>query len=438
MIPIPTVPDGMFDDCANTSAEDSPRSTNNNPHHQAALHKADACSARLPRLVSRPVADETSIPLWHTSLHQAVRELLTQSIGRLAGAAAYTGLSHLKGAANPATVIGAMSAGVCAGQLLQHQIGTASTAQKAGVGLASVSAIVAGGVITGYASIPTACIIASGSLVAAIASSAARSAYGPENDTDTEDAAEIRAKENRCPDENITLGLKILGFAAGSAPFLIGFLLKPSFWLDHDAQVGTRNLSVVIEALAVELAKATVSTVGISVNKDAMVFEEKFKTAMMGFLPYVISSVLLNGVAGGLLQAELRSDQFTKLVIPALVGALANCVKGAANAAAARYVSDPDATFLQANNQTTLPHQGTQWPIRAQLVPKVMLRYLMISCRDSLFFGMKKAGVNPDLANACSMAIYASFAQFRELTVDLMQGEGWSEPEPSHHRAVIV
>ncbi len=438
MIPIPTVPDGMFDDCANTSAEDSPRSTNNNPHHQAALHKADACSARLPRLVSRPVADETSIPLWHTSLHQAVRELLTQSIGRLAGAAAYTGLSHLKGAANPATVIGAMSAGVCAGQLLQHQIGTASTAQKAGVGLASVTAIVAGGVITGYASIPTACIIASGSLVAAIASSAARSAYGPENDTDTEDAAEIRAKENRCPDENITLGLKILGFAAGSAPFLIGFLLKPSFWLDHDAQVGTRNLSVVIEALAVELAKATVSTVGISVNKDAMVFEEKFKTAMMGFLPYVISSVLLNGVAGGLLQAELRSDQFTKLVIPALVGALANCVKGAANAAAARYVSDPDATFLQANNQTTLPHQGTQWPIRAQLVPKVMLRYLMISCRDSLFFGMKKAGVNPDLANACSMAIYASFAQFRELTVDLMQGEGWSEPEPSHHRAVIV
>ena len=438
MIPIPTVPDGMFDDCANISAEDSPRSTNNNPHHQAALHKADACSARLPRLVSRPVADETSIPLWHTSLHQAVRELLTQSIGRLAGAAAYTGLSHLKGAANPATVIGAMSAGVCAGQLLQHQIGTASTAQKAGVGLASVTAIVAGGVITGYASIPTACIIASGSLVAAIASSAARSAYGPENDTDTEDAAEIRAKENRCPDENITLGLKILGFAAGSAPFLIGFLLKPSFWLDHDAQVGTRNLSVVIEALAVELAKATVSTVGISVNKDAMVFEEKFKTAMMGFLPYVISSVLLNGVAGGLLQAELRSDQFTKLVIPALVGALANCVKGAANAAAARYVSDPDATFLQANNQTTLPHQGTQWPIRAQLVPKVMLRYLMISCRDSLFFGMKKAGVNPDLANACSMAIYASFAQFRELTVDLMQGEGWSEPEPSHHRAVIV
>ena len=438
MIPIPTVPDGMFDDYANTSAEDSPRSTNNNPHHQAALHKADACSARLPRLVSRPVADETSIPLWHTSLHQAVRELLTQSIGRLAGAAAYTGLSHLKGAANPATVIGAMSAGVCAGQLLQHQIGTASTAQKAGVGLASVTAIVAGGVITGYASIPTACIIASGSLVAAIASSAARSAYGPENDTDTEDAAEIRAKENRCPDENITLGLKILGFAAGSAPFLIGFLLKPSFWLDHDAQVGTRNLSVVIEALAVELAKATVSTVGISVNKDAMVFEEKFKTAMMGFLPYVISSVLLNGVAGGLLQAELRSDQFTKLVIPALVGALANCVKGAANAAAARYVSDPDATFLQANNQTTLPHQGMQWPIRAQLVPKVMLRYLMISCRDSLFFGMKKAGVNPDLANACSMAIYASFAQFRELTVDLMQGEGWSEPEPSHHRAVIV
>lgn len=438
MIPIPTLPDRMSRDGTHTSAADDPHNISNNPPPQAALHKADAGSARLPRLVSRPAADETPIPLWRTSLNQAVRELLIQSIGRLAGAAAYTGLSHLKGAANPATVIGAVSAGVCAGQLLQHQIGMASTAQKAGVGLASVAALVAGGVITGYASIPTACIIASGSLVAAIASSAARSAYDPENETDTEAAAAIRAKENRCPHENIALGLKILGFTAASAPFLIGFLVKPSFWLDHDAHVGTRNLSVVVEALAVELAKATVSTVGISVNKDAMVFEEKFKTAMMGFLPYVISSVLLNSVAGGLLQAELRSDQFTKLVIPALVGALANCVKGAANAAAARYVSDPDATFLQAGNQTTLPHQGMQWPIRAQLVPKVMLRYLMISCRDSLFFGMKKAGVDPDLANACSMAIYASFAQFRELTVDLMQGEGWSEPEPKHHRTVIV
>jgi hypothetical protein len=110
------------------------------------------------------------------------------------------------------------------------------------------------------------------------------------------------------------------------------------------------------------------------------------------------------------------------------VGALANCVKGAANAAAARYVSDPNANFLQANEQTTRPHQGFQWPISKHLTPKVMLRYLMISCRDGLFFGLKKAGVHPDLANACSMAVYAGFSQFRELTFDLMQGEGWSEP----------
>jgi len=44
-----------------------------------------------------------------------------------------------------------------------------------------------------------------------------------------------------------------------------------------------------------------------------------------------------------------------------------------------------------------------------------------------LFFGLKKAGVHPDLANACAMAVYASFAQFRELTFDLMQGEGCRE-----------
>ncbi len=338
----------------------------------------------------------------------------------------------------PVIFLGAVSAGFCTGRLLQHQIGNATPAQKIGVGLASVAAMVAGGVITGYASMPTVCIIASGSLVAAIASSAAKSANTSKSETDSEvesesgthsDAETHSASGNhRYSDENIRLGIKILGFTAASAPFLIGFLVNPSHWLNHDANISTRNFSVLVEALTVELTKATISTVGISVNKDALIFEEKFKTAMIGLLPYVIASVLLNSVAGGLLQAELRSDQFTNLVVPALVGALANCVKGAANAAASRYISDPEASFLQASKQTTRPHHGFQWPISEQLAPKVMLRYLMISCRDSLFFGLKRAGVHPDVANACAMAVYASLAQFRELTFDLMQGDGWSAP----------
>jgi hypothetical protein len=348
----------------------------------------------------------------------------------------------------PVAVIGAVSAGFCTGQLLQHQIGNATPAQKIGVGVASVAAMVAGGVITGYASMPTVCMIASGYLVAAIASSATRSANVSDGETDPEieaasitnlDAVTQSAPGNqRFSDENIRLGIKILGFTAASTPILIGFLVNPSYWLNHDAYVSTRNFSVLIEALTVELTKAILSTVGISVNKDAMVFEEKFKTAMMGLLPYVIASVLLNSVAGGLLQAELQSDLFTNLIVPALVGALANCIKGAANAAAARYVSDPNANFLQASEQTTRPHQGPQWPISKQLTPKVMLRYLMISCRDSLFFGLKKAGVPPDLANACSMAVYACFSQYRELTFDLMQGEGWSEPTIKQRGPTVV
>jgi hypothetical protein len=364
------------------------------------------------------------------------------------GAGTFTALSNSQMPPAPVAVIGAVSAGFCTGQLLQHQIGNATPAQKIGVGMASVAAMVAGGVITGYASMPTVCMIASGYLVAAIASSATRSANFSDGETDPEieaasitnsDAVTQSASGNqRYSDENIRLGIKILGFTAASTPILIGFLVNPSYWLNHDANVSTRNFSVLIEALTVELTKATLSTVGISVNKDAMVFEEKFKTAMMGLLPYVIASVILNSVAGGLLQAELQSDLFTNLIVPALVGALANCIKGAANAAAARYVSDPNANFLQASEQTTRPHQGLQWPISKQLTPKVMLRYLMISCRDSLFFGLKKAGVPPDLANACSMAVYACFSQYRELTFDLMQGEGWSEPTIKQGRPTVV
>ncbi len=444
----PSTTDRIFNDQGNTSTRDNLEITIDNPPVGLRSGKADFSTANPPRLVSRPASEDTTVPLWKTSGTQVLRELISQSLGRLGGAATFTGLSNSKMSPVPVALLGAVSAGFCAGQLLQHQIGNATPAQKIGVGVASVAAMVAGGVITGYASMPTVCMIASGYLVAAIASSATRSANVSDGETDPEieaasgihsDAVTRSASGNqRFSDENIRLGIKILGFTAASAPILIGFLVNPSYWLNHDANVSTRNFSVLVEALTVELTKATLSTVGISVNKDAMVFEEKFKTAMMGLLPYVIASVILNSVAGGLLQAELQSDLFTNLIVPALVGALANCIKGAANAAAARYVSDPNANFLQASEQTTRPHQGFQWPISKQLTPKVMLRYLMISCRDSLFFGLKKAGVHPDLANALSMAIYACFSQYRELTFDLMQGEGWSEPTIKQGRPTVV
>lgn len=436
MIPTHIVPARTSNDLGNANVSESLTITTSDPSVETLPRKAGVSPANSPRLVSRPVSDETPIPFWRTSLNQAIRELFSQSVGRLASAGMFTALRGSNMPAAPAIVMGAMSAGYCAGQLLQHQIGTASTAQKVGVGIASVTAMVDGGVITGYASMPTACIIASGSFIAAVASSATISSHGlgiettteaePEIDSETEPESE--PEYQRCPDENLALGYKIIGFTSASTPILIGFLVNPSFWMSHDAAIGPRNFSVMVEALSVELAKATVSTVGISVNKDALVFEERFKTAMMGLLPYVISSVLLNSVVGSLLQAELESDQFTHLIVPALVGVFANCIKGAANAAAARYLNDPDATFLQAGNQTTRAHQGLQWPINAQLTPKVMLRYLMISCRDSLFIGMKNAGVRPEIANALSMAIYAGFSQFRELTFDLMQGQGWTQP----------
>jgi hypothetical protein len=441
MIPITntySTADRISNDYGNTATRDSLDITIDNPPVETRSGNADSSKANPPQLVSRAASKDTQIPLWKTSGTQVLREFISQSLGRLTGAATFTGLSNSKMPPAPVAVIGAASAGFCAGQLIQHQIGSASSAQKIGVGLASVTAMVAGGVITGYASMPTVCMIATGSLIAAVASSAARCARASTSETnsnvegmsDTHTDAEVYSDSarQRCPDENIALGTKILGFTAGSAPFLIGFLVNPSFWLNHDANISIRNFSVLVEALTVELTKATVSTVGVSVNKDAMIFEEKFKAAMMGFLPYVIASVLCNSVAGSLLQAELKSDQFTNLIVPALVGALANCVKGAANTAASRYVSDPDASLLQSSEQTTRPNQGFQWPISKQLAPKVMLRYLMISCRDSLFFGLQKAGVHPDLANACAVAVYASFAQFRDLTFDLMQGEGWSEP----------
>jgi hypothetical protein len=425
MTPIPLTPACHSNDVQKTYAHASLCITTHARSVETRSPKNDIPPVKPPHLVSRAAADETLIPFWRTSLNQAIREIFSQSLGRLAGAAAFTQMSHMggnKAASDFAAILGALSAGICSAQLLRHQIGSSTTAQKVGVGLVSVAAMAAGGVITGYASIPTVSMIASGSLISALASIAMRNTDLPE--TDVEPATE--SGSYRYPDENLALGIKITGFIAASTPFLIAFMVNPSFWLNHDPTVGTRNISIAIESLSIELSKAIVSNLGLSVNRDALLFEEKFKVAMMGLLPYVIASVLCNGVAGGLLHAELTSDQFKSLILPALVGTLANCVKGAANAAAARYVHQQKAESETNANSVIRPSQGLTWPISAQLAPKIMLRYLMISCRDSLFFGLKKAGLQPALANALSMMVYAGFAQFRDVTFDLMQGEGWS------------
>jgi hypothetical protein len=214
----PTTPKRTSDDRGNTYTRDSLEITIDNPPVGTRSGKAKSSKANSPRLVSRPASGDTPISLWKTSGTQVLREFISQSLGRLGGAATFTGLSSSKMPPVPVAFLGAVSAGFCAGQLLQHQIDSASPAQKIGVGLASVAAMVAGGVITGYASMPTVCMIASGSLVAALASSAARNANASNDETDPEVEAESvihsdsetnsESGNHRCSDENITLGIK--------------------------------------------------------------------------------------------------------------------------------------------------------------------------------------------------------------------------------------
>ena len=156
----PSTTDRIFNDQGNTSTRDKLEITIDNTPVGLRSGKADSSTADPPRLVSRPASEDTPIPLWRTSGTQVLRELISQSLGRLGGAATFTGLSNSKMSPVPVALLGAVSAGVCAGQLLQHQIGNATPAQKIGVGVASVAAMVAGGVITGYASMPAVCMIA--------------------------------------------------------------------------------------------------------------------------------------------------------------------------------------------------------------------------------------------------------------------------------------
>ncbi len=134
----------ISNDHVNTSIRTNLEITINNPPVGTRSGQADSYIADAPRLVSRPVSENTQIPLWKTSGTQVLREFISQSLGRLGGAATFTGLSNSKMPPAPVAFLGAVSTGFCAGQLLQHQIGTATRARKIGVGLASVAAMVAG------------------------------------------------------------------------------------------------------------------------------------------------------------------------------------------------------------------------------------------------------------------------------------------------------
>jgi hypothetical protein len=128
------------------------------------------------------------------------------------------------------------------------------------------------------------------------------------------------------------------------------------------------------------------------------------------------------------MQPDHETHQFEKLIFPLLIGAIANGVRGACNAAAVYVchqngwgVANPDADILR-------PSVGPKRPEAIRMSKKIAIRFFLSACRNAVYDRLVHGGMSVVQASMLSQGIYGFFAQNRDLVYDLMKGEGWNTP----------
>ena len=128
------------------------------------------------------------------------------------------------------------------------------------------------------------------------------------------------------------------------------------------------------------------------------------------------------------MQPDHETHDFEKLIWPLLIGAIANGVRGACNAAAVYVchqngwgVAKPDANILR-------PSVGPKRPEAIRMSKKIAIRFFLSACRNAVYDRLIHGGMNVLQASMLSQGIYGFFAQNRDLVYDLMKGEGWYTP----------
>lgn len=358
-----------------------------------------------PSLQTRMPSDLSSYPCHQSLALSAMRgaaEYAWQAAGRSANAVGFVLLAD----AAPTTLrpmaaaLSALTAGYCGYRLLTAKIGNGSCVQKLAVALGTTTTAAAGGIAAAYGWATPSLAIAAGSVMtAALTGSLHERKPGTACDT----AAILPA-----------LFLTTTGTSLAVLTFV------PSLRMIDTDKLPRRSLALLAEAVTTEVFKGFTERSIPRVSRDGVAFERKLIVALTGLLPYALASIGFNGALGNLLRAQMRSDRFDDLLIPMLVGALANVVKGAVNSALlCRHLGD-EATVQPAACPT--PPDGST------LMAKTALRYVIAHARDVLYLSLVDHGIN-DMAAACTAyVLYAFFAQHRDLIFDLMQGDGWNEP----------
>ncbi len=369
-----------------------------------------------------PTVKPPTLSIKKTMLAHMGRDMLGQVVGRAVGLGIFNAAAYVASASVPCKVIagglGAVFGGLQAQRLAAAQIGSGNTLQYCGVVACTFLGAAAGAAIASVGTYQPVAALAVGSALAITVS-----------------LAKFCTKR---PSDDIAIDASKATIFLISTAATVSAITSKDTYLSSSVNLAPKNLGVVLEATIVESFKSSLERWGPSVDRHALNFNGKVYVSIAGLLPYLAASVFLNGWVSGKMQPEHESHQFEELILPLLIGAIANGVRGACNAGAVYVchqngwgVAKPEASSIR-------PGKGSKKPELIKISKKTAIRFFLSVCRNAVYAKLVQGGMGAVNASMLAQGIYGFFAQNRDLVYDLMKGEGWVKQTETTTDLVIV
>ena len=370
-------------------------------------HASQALDHRLAADDSQPASPRATPRL--TALAHGARDLIGQAAGRAAGLAVFSATAKMTSHLLPLQIVagspGALSAASQAYLIASHHIGTETPVHRVATGLCTAGAAVAGASVAVLGVTQPIVVIVAGSAFTLVPSLMRLWAHSPDDEKSVDQS-------------------KGIAFIAGTAAALTAVAMLGNT-RNSAPEIAARNLGVAVESIVVELGKSSFEHVGPSMNRSLLDFNEKVRSSMYGLLPYAAATIALNGYVSGLLQPANDSTEFLQLIMPLMIGAITNGVRGISNAIAVHSVHAQRDGPADETGTIIRPGQGPVCPDLSVTGKKSAVRFFMSACRNAIYVQLRKSGMSVLHASVLAQFAYAFFAQNRDLVYDLMQGEGW-------------
>lgn len=228
----------------------------------------------------------------------------------------------------------------------------------------------------------------------------------------------------------------VVGYALQGC-VLEGSCAVTRLWRPSDANFMARQMGAVVEAVLVECLKEGLSSCGPSVDRKGLQLEGRIEAAATALPAYAGACVVVNGLVGTRLLPPgdglaARVLQFSDMAAPVFLSCVPNAVRGASNACVVeRAWPRWRRAGLAADPLELKPAAKGVLSRAAGVADRAAVRLVLIHARQALYARMRELGCPVQEGTVIAQAIHAAFAQFRELYLDVMAGEGWTAaPQP--------